>query len=84
MTQHNLDQLLQRASRLSPSERLLLASRLIQSVRNEMPTRQPNLKWKDAMGLLKYPAFSEDAQSYITRSRQLDDDYRTKIIRDGE
>lgn len=84
MSLHNMDQLLQRAARLTPSERLLLASRLIQSVRNEMPSRQPHLKWKDAMGLLQYPAFGEDAQSYINRSRHSDDDHRTQIIRDGE
>ena len=79
-----MDQLLQRASRLTPSERLLLASRLIQSVRNEIPSQQASLKWKDAMGLLQYPAFSEDAQSYITRARHSDDNHRTQIIRDGE
>ena len=84
MAINNLDQLLKRASRLTPSERLLLASRLIQSVRNEIPARQPHLKWKDAADLLTYPALGEDAQAYITRSRRADDEHRTQIIRDGE
>ena len=84
MTLQEMDQLLQRAARLIPSERLLLASRLIQSVRNEMPSRPSRLKWKDAAGLLPYPALGEDAQSYISRSRRADDDHRAQIIRDGE
>jgi hypothetical protein len=84
MTLHTMDQLLKRAARLTPSERLLLASRLIQSVRNEVPSHQPHRKWKDAAGLLPYPALGEDAQSYINRSRRADDDHRSQIIRDGE
>lgn len=84
MTYHNLDQLLQSAASLSASERLLLASRLIQSVRNEMPSHHSKRKWKDAMGLLQYPALGEDAQTYINRSRREDDDRRSRIIRDGE
>jgi hypothetical protein len=84
MTVPELDQLLQRASNLTPSERLLLASRLIQSVRNELPPRKSRRKWKDAVGLLPYPALGEDAQSYISRSRHADDDHRAQVIRDGE
>jgi hypothetical protein len=75
MTPQDMDQLLQRAARLTPSERLLLASRLIQSVRNEMPSRKSKRKWKDAAGLLQYPALGEDAQAYISRSRRADDNH---------
>ena len=81
MTSQSLDQLLQRAARLTPSERLLLASRLIQGVRNEMPSRQSQRKWKDAAGLLQYPALGEDAQAYISRSRRADDSHRAQVIR---
>ena len=84
MTSQSLDQLLQRAARLTPSERLLLASRLIQGVRNEMPSHQSRRKWKDAAGLLQYPALGEDAQAYISRSRRADDSHRAQVIRDGK
>jgi hypothetical protein len=84
MTLQNMDQLLRRATRLTPSERLLLASRLIQGVRNEMPSRQTRRKWKDAAGLLPYPALGEDAQASISSSRRADDDHRAKTIGDGE
>jgi hypothetical protein len=84
MTVQNIDQILKRAGLLSPSERLLLAGRLIQSVRTEIPARKSRLKWRDAAGLLTYPALGEDAQRYISRSRRTDDDRRAWVIRDGE
>ncbi len=84
MSSSKLERLLQRAARLSPSERLLLASRLIQSVRNEISSPSPGLKWKDAAGLLQYPALGEDAQSYISRSRHESDAQRSHTLRDGD
>ena len=84
MALQKMDQLLQNAAKLSPSERLLLASQLIQSVRNELPSHHPRRKWKDAVGLIQYPALGEDAQIYVSRSRRADDEHREKIIRDGE
>ena len=84
MTLHDMDQLLKRAGKLAPSERLLLASRLIQGVRNEIPARKSRRKWKDAAGLLQYPALGEDAQAYISRSRREDDNRRAQWIKDGE
>jgi hypothetical protein len=84
MTTQSIDQILKRAGKLSPSERLLLAGRLIQSVRTELPVRKSRLKWMDAAGLLAYPALGEDAQGYISRSRRTDDDQRTRVIRDGK
>jgi hypothetical protein len=84
MTLQNLNQLLKHAGKLTPSERLLLASRLIQGVRNEMPSGKSICKWKDAAGLLPYPALGEDAQAYISRSRREEDSRRAQIIRDGE
>lgn len=84
MTLQNLNRLLKKAGKLTPSERLLLASRLIQGVRNEVPSRKSSYKWKDAVGLLSYPALGEDAQIYISRARREEDARRAKIIRDGE
>jgi hypothetical protein len=83
MALQSIDQLLKRARKLTPSERLLLANRLIQEVRNDMPTNKPSRKWKDALGLLPYPALGVDAQLYISRARRADDDGRVRVIRDG-
>lgn len=79
-----LEKILQSASGLNPSERLLLASRLIQSVRNEISSQKREVKWKDVEGLIKYPALGEDAQKYISRKRTENDQHRQRTIRDGE
>jgi hypothetical protein len=84
MVLQNINQILERAGRLTPSERLLLASRLIQGVRSDMPSRKPRRKWRDAAGLLTYPALGEDAQTYISRQRRDDDNRRARVIRDGK
>jgi hypothetical protein len=82
MSLQNIDQILKRADKLTPSERLLLASRLIQGVRNDLPAQKSKHKWRDVEGLLPHPALGEDAQTYISRSRQADDDHRAWVIRD--
>lgn len=84
MALRNVDELLKRAGKLSPSERLLLASRLIQGVRSDLPSRKSRRKWGEVAGLLPYPALGEDAQQYISRTRRADDDHRNWIINDGE
>jgi hypothetical protein len=84
MNSQSLEQLLQRSANLTPSERLLLAARLIQGVRKEMPTGPSKRKWKDAAGLLTYPALGEDAQAYISRNRRAQDSQRAHVIRDEE
>jgi hypothetical protein len=84
MSSQSLEQLLQRAAKLTPSERLLLAARLIQGVRKEIPPHQSRRKWKDAAGLLSYPALGEDAQVYISRTRRAQDNHRALMIRDEE
>ena len=84
MTLQNIDQILKRADKLTPSERLLLASRLIQGVRSGMPARKPHRKWRDVVGLLPYPALGMDAQQYISKSRRDDDGRRARVIMDGK
>jgi hypothetical protein len=85
MALQNIDQLLKRAGKLTPSERLLLASRLIQGVRHGTPAHKKiRRKWSDVAGLLPYPALGMDAQLYISRSRSNDGIHRARVIRDGK
>jgi len=84
MALQSIDEILKRANKLTPSERLLLASRLIQGVRSDLPSRKSRWKWRDAAGLLPYPALGEDAQSYISRARRADNEHRSRVIRDDK
>jgi hypothetical protein len=77
MTLQIIDQIVKRAGKLTLSERLLLASRLIQGVRSNLPSRKTRRKWSDVIGLLPYPAFGMDAQTYISQYRREDDSCRS-------
>jgi hypothetical protein len=79
----NIDQLLKRAGKLTASERLLLASRLIQGVRQDLPAhKKSHRKWNDIEGLLPYPALGMDAQQYISDTRSEDSRRRARMIQD--
>jgi len=69
-----LEELIKQTDQLSPADRLLLASHLIESVRQAMPAeaRRGGLKWRDIRGMAKPSMFGEDAQAYITRARHED------------
>lgn len=71
MTLETIDDLLKRAARLSSAERLLIARRLLEDVQNEISseTKKP-LQWSQLRGMLPFPAYGEDAQSYISRIRR--------------
>lgn len=84
MALQTIDQIMKRAGKLTPSERLLLASRLIQGVRSNLPSRKTNRKWLDMIGLLPYPALGMDAQTYISQYRREDDSRHARVIRDGK
>ena len=84
MALQTIDQIMKRAGKLTPSERLLLASRLIQGVRSNLPSRKVRRKWSDVIGLLPYPALGMDAQTYISQYRRENDSRRARVIRDGK
>ena len=87
MALQDIDQILKRAYKLTPSERLLLANRLIQGVRSDVNAsarkKRIRRKWRDAIGLLPSPALGMDAQLYISRLRNEDGLQRVRVIRDG-
>jgi hypothetical protein len=76
MTMETVEDLLKQADHLSASERLWLATRLIEGVRQEIPMVKSQLKWRDVRGMLSYPACGEDAQAYISRTRHEDNQHR--------
>lgn len=67
-----MERLLEQTEQLTTAERLTLAARLIEDARRQVPdvAAQPTIKWRDVCGMLPYPAFGEDAQEYVSRSRR--------------
>jgi hypothetical protein len=80
MTLQTLDKILKETSRLTADEQLLLASRLIERARQNLPSIQPQNKWRNLRGAASGAKLNEDAQVYITRSRQDDDAHREQNL----
>lgn len=81
MTLDKLDKLMERASHLTTEEQLLLASRLIERARYNLPVKKEQNRWRDLRGTASEYKLGEDAQVYITRSRAEDDAHRAQNIR---
>ncbi len=74
MSMRELDDIVHRAESLTPDEMLQLAAMLIQRVR-AAEEAGPNLpRWSDLLGLVPEPALGEEAQAWVTRTRQEDGD----------
>jgi hypothetical protein len=84
MTLDKLERLMKSTSRLTTEEQLLLASRLIERARQNLPVEKSRKKWRNLRGIMESRKLGEDAQVYITRSRAEDDAHRTQNIRRGE
>lgn len=81
MTQ-TLIQLLNQSASLSADEQLELAALLIEQARKK--TAVPHRKWLDVMGAAPYPLTGEDAQAWVTRTRQEGEDEREQQWRSSQ
>ena len=81
MSAQLLDSLIKQVDLLTAEEQLRLVSYVIEKTRQQMATRRPRRKWKDIYGLLPYPAFGEDAQAYISRTRREGDEHRERQLK---
>lgn len=51
-------------------ERIQLIEQITRDLRKELAHEATTRDWRELAGLLSYPAFGEDAQQYISRSRR--------------
>ena len=72
-----VSEILKQAEPLSTDEQLILAAMLIEQARKKAAPSE-RYKWLDVMGAAPYPLVGEDAQAWITRTRQEGDDERER------
>jgi hypothetical protein len=73
----SLEQVEALAAKLAPDDRRTLAERILRGL-SAGQTGRPALRWSDVRGALAYPACGEDAQQWVTRSRQEADERRER------
>ncbi|AFZ12014.1 hypothetical protein Cri9333_1105 [Crinalium epipsammum PCC 9333] len=76
MTHKTLLQLKQQADTLTLEEQLKLIAYLAEKARQTQPTIKPQQKWSEIRGLVSAPVFGEDAQTWVSRTRQEADEHR--------
>jgi len=73
MSDKALKSLMKRVDALSLDEQLRLTAYLVERMRNSVPRQAPRRRWKDLIGLAEYPMLGEDAQAWVSRTRQESD-----------
>jgi hypothetical protein len=78
MSAQLLELLTEQSEHLTADEQLMLAMRLIERVRQGTPVqpKQRAHKWSDMQGVFAHPLAGEDAQGWVTRTRQEGDERR--------
>ena len=69
-----LETVIQQVEQLPVDEQLQLLARLAERLRQQYPTAAaPSYPWMSLRGLATYPYLGEDAQAWVSRSRQESD-----------
>jgi hypothetical protein len=78
-----LQQVLSDIDRLSLIDRIQVMSHLIESIREYVPTEsvKTSRKWSDLKGMVTAPLMDEDAQVWVSRSRQKGDEDRESLLK---
>ena len=78
-----LQQVLSDIDRLSPTDRIQVMTHVIESIREYVPTesKKSDRKWSDLKGMVTAPLMDEDAQEWVSRTRQEGDEHRESLLR---
>ncbi len=71
------ERVLKEAESLERQDQLLLVEQLIAHLRASDAPAKPRPRWEDLAGTAPYPLCGEDAQEWVTRTRQESDDRRS-------
>lgn len=75
-----LKHILEQAQQLSAEEQLSLIAQLAEELK-QRPNPPAHPRWSDLEGAVSYPWVADDAQSWITSSRQEGDAHRDASLR---
>jgi hypothetical protein len=64
------------AAQLPPAERRQLAETILRELDADVPPAARRRSWREIRGSVPYPLCDEDAQDWVSRSRQESDDHR--------
>ena len=78
MAYQDLAELMEKSNKLTPDEKLQLIAHLTNNMQDNGHQPQKRYSWHDIRGAVPYPFFGEDAQDWISRTRQEGDEERER------
>jgi hypothetical protein len=78
MSSQLLKELMKQSKSLSGKEKMDLIMYLARTAQQE---QKPARSFRDIRGALPYPAFGEDAQEWVSRTRRESDEHRERALR---
>lgn len=78
MALNTLENLIEQTIELTADEKLQLAAHLLEQARRDFAGSRPRRRWAEIAGAAfsSYPLFGEDAQEWVSRTRQESDQKR--------
>ncbi|HBB32211.1 MAG TPA: hypothetical protein DDZ80_27605 [Cyanobacteria bacterium UBA8803] len=81
MSYNNLQKLKQQADTLTLEEQLELIAYLAEKARQTQHITKPRQRWNEIRGLVPAPALGEDAQTWVSRTRQEANEHRESQLK---
>ena len=78
----SLQKILSEIEQLTPQEQLSVMGHLVERIKKHINQAQPKRKWNDLKGMAPYPLLGEDAQEWVSRTRQEGDKHRERLFRE--
>lgn len=73
-----LEKIIESIDKLSASEQLAVVNHISARLKKDRAT-ETQLRWLDLAGTVPYPMVGEDAQDWVSASRQADQTYRDQL-----
>ena len=80
----SLEKILSEIEQLTPEEQLTVMGHLVERIKKHINQAQPKRTWSDLKGMAPYPLLGEDAQGWVSRTRQEGDEHRERLLRGEE
>ena len=75
-----LERIIESINKLSASEQLVVVNHISARLKKDRAT-ETQLRWLDLVGTVPYPMLGEDAQEWVSGSRQDDQKYRDQSLK---
>lgn len=82
MVAPDLQTIIEQVDQLPVATQLRLIAHLVKNVRQGHQAPVVRRSWRDIRGLFPYPMFGEDAQAWVSRTRQESDSQRMQHWKD--